>query len=233
LRTPLNAVIGFSEIIERETFRPVGTDKYRDYAHDINMPGQHLLPVINDILDLSKIEFGADDLHEESIDVPHLIRSTLKLVGQRADHRELKIKLDIPSNLPALWADQRKLKQILVNLLSNAIKFTEHGATITIRASCQAGVGYAFQVIDTGIGIAAEDMAKALSRFGQVDSDLNRRYEGSGLGLPLAQAFTEAHGGDFELLSEIGVETTATVRFSAERTILAPGRSTAPSAVPV
>ncbi len=134
LRTPLNAVIGFSEIIERETFGPIGTAKYRDYAHDINASGQHLLAVINGILDLSKIEVGADDLREENLNVPDLVRATLTLVGQRVDERELNLAIEIPDDLPALRGDERKLKQILVNLLSNAIKFTEAGGAITIRA---------------------------------------------------------------------------------------------------
>ena len=233
LRPPLNAVIGFSEIIESETFGPVGTDKYRDYAHDINASGQHLLAVINDILDLSKIEFGADALREESIDVADLVRSALTLVAQRADHKELKVSLDVPADLPALWADPRKLKQILVNLLSNAIKFTEPGGNMTVRAWCQTDGGYVFQIIDTGIGIAPADLPKALSRFGQVDSDLNRQYEGSGLGLPLTQAFAEAHGGDFELQSEIGVGTKATVRFPAERVVSPPSGRASPTAAPV
>ena len=192
LRTPLNAIIGFSEIIERETFGPIGTAKYRDYAHDINASGQHLLAVINGILDLSKIEVGADDLREENLDVRDLVRATLTLVGQRADERELNLMIDIPDDLPALRGDERKLKQILVNLLSNAIKFTEPGGAITIRAWREDDRAFVLQIIDTGIGIAPTDVPKALARFGQVDSDLNRRYEGSGLGLPLALAFTQA-----------------------------------------
>ena len=137
LRTPLNAIIGFSEMIEAEIFGPVGTAKYRDYAHDINASGLHLLAVINDILDLSKIEYGADDLREENIDVPCLVRSALTLVRQRSDEKELQLALEVPDDLPALRADDRKLKQILVNLLSNAIKFTKAGGKITIRARCR------------------------------------------------------------------------------------------------
>ena len=187
LRTPLNAIIGFSEIIERETFGPVGTAKYGDYAHDINASGHHLLSVINDILDLSKIEFGEEDLREESTDVPGLVRSALTLVGQRSEERGLELVVEIPDKLPPLWADARKVKQILVNLLTNSIKFTEPGGKVTIRAWCPTDGGHAVQVIDTGIGISPADLPKALPRFGQVDSDLNRQYEGSGLGLPLCE----------------------------------------------
>ena len=230
LRTPLNAIIGFSEIIERETFGPVGTAKYGEYAHDINASGHHLLSLINDILDLSKIEYGAEDLREESVDVPGLVRSALTLVGQRSEERGLQLALEIPDKLPPLWADARKVTQILVNLLTNSIKFTEPGGTVTIRAWCPTDGGHAVQVIDTGIGILPPDLPKALSRFGQVDSDLNRQYEGTGLGLPLAKAFAEAHGGDLELLSEVGVGTTVTVRFPAERTVLPPDRTAPPTA---
>ena len=229
----MNAIIGFSEMIEGETFGPVGTAKYREYAHDINASGLHLHAVINGILDLSKIEFGADDLREESIDVLGLVRSAVTLVRQRADEKELRLVLDIPDDLPALRADQRKLKQILVNLLSNAIKFTEPGGKVTIRAWCRIDSGHVFQIIDTGIGIAPKDIPKALSRFGQVDSDLSRQYEGSGLGLPLAQAFTEVHGGGFELESEVGVGTTATARFGAGRVVSVPSEYALPAAAPV
>ena len=144
----------------------------------------------------------------------------------------MQLALEVPDDLPALRADDRKLKQILVNLLSNAIKFTKAGGKITIRARCRPGDGYAFQIIDTGIGIAPEDMPKALSRFGQVDGDISRQYEGSGLGLPLAKALVEAHGGDFELQSEVGVGTTATVRLPAERIVPVPGGTLLPTAAP-
>ncbi len=221
LRTPLNAVIGFSEIIKNETFGPVGSVKYRDYASDIHDSGQHLLGLINDILDLSKVESGADELHEDKIEIPEIIRSALKLVGQRAQQRGIKLELELSDQLPALRADERKLKQILVNLLSNAIKFTDAGGEVTLRAWCRMDSGYVFQIVDTGIGIAPKDIPKALARFGQVEGDLNRRYEGTGLGLPLTKALVELHGGVLDLQSEFGVGTTVTVRFPAERIVFA------------
>ncbi len=219
LRTPLNAIIGFSEIIKNETFGPVGSVKYREYGSDIHESGQHLLDLINDILDLSKIESGTDEVHEDKIEIPEIIRAVLKLVGHRAKQRGVKLGLELPDQVSALRADQRKLKQILVNLLSNAVKFTDAGGEVTLRAWCRMDSGYVFQIVDTGVGIAPEDIPKALSRFGQVDGDLNRRYEGTGLGLPLTKALVELHGGVLDLQSEIGVGTTVTVRFPAERIV--------------
>ena len=222
LRTPLNAVIGFSEIIKTEALGPVGSTKYRDYAEDINESGQHLLKLINDILDLSKVESGADELHEENIEVSETANATLKLVGHRAEQGGVKLELEFADQLPALRADERKLKQILVNLLSNAVKFTDAGGEVTLKAWCRKDSGYVFQITDTGIGIAPEDIPKALSRFGQVDADLNRKYEGTGLGLPLTKALVELHGGSLDLQSQVGVGTTATVRFPATRIVFSP-----------
>ncbi len=219
LRTPLNAIIGFSEIIQSETLGPVGSVKYRSYAEDINDSGQHLLSLINDILDLSKVESGLDELYEEDIEVPAVIAAVLRLVRQRGEDGGLALDLDFPDALPLLRGDERKLKQILANLMTNAIKFTDAGGKVTLRAWCRADSGFVFQIIDTGIGIAAEDIPKALSRFGQVDGDLNRQYEGTGLGLPLTKALVELHGGRFDLQSQVGVGTTVTVRFPATRII--------------
>ena len=219
LRTPLNAIIGFSEIITNETFGPVGSLIYREYTSDIHESGQHLLGLINDILDLSKIESGTEELHEDKIEIPEITRSALKLVGHHARQGEIKLELELSDQLPALRADERKLKQILVNLLSNAVKFTDAGGQVTLRAWCRMDSGYVFQIVDTGIGIAPEDIPKALSRFGQVDGDLNRQYEGTGLGLPLTKALVELHGGVLDLQSEVNVGTTVTVRFPAERIV--------------
>ena len=215
LRTPLNAIIGFSETIKSQIFGPVGSNKYCDYANDINSSGYHLLDLINDILDLSKIEFGATELERGDIEVPTLIQSVLVMVRQRAETKRIKLTLNVPEEMPALLADERKLKQILVNLLANAIKFTDAGGQVTLKTWCETGDAHVFQIIDTGIGIAPEDIPTALSRFRQVDSDLNRKYEGTGLGLPLTKALVELHGATLELDSEVDVGTTVTVRFPA------------------
>jgi PAS domain S-box-containing protein len=219
LRTPLNAIIGFSEVMENETLGPVGSVKYRDYAEDIHQSGQHLLDLINDILDLSKVEAGVEELHEEDIEIPEVIESVLRLVRQRAQNGGVALRLDPSDRLPLLRADKRKLKQILANLLSNAIKFTNPGGKVTLRAWCRVDSGFVFQIVDTGIGIPPEDIPKALSQFGQVDGDLNRQYDGTGLGLPLTKALAELHGGCFDLQSQVTVGTTVTVRFPAERII--------------
>ena len=219
LRTPLNAVIGFSEIIKEETFGPVGSTQYRDYADDIHASGQHLLALINDILDLSKVESGADELHEEDISVPVAIEAVVRLVKDRAHRGGVKLTTSFNATLPDLRADQRKLKQILINLLSNAIKFTESGGRVALRCWCDQDAGLSFQVTDTGIGIAPEDIATVMAPFQQVDGQLSRKYEGTGLGLPLTKALVELHGGRLELESEEGTGTSVTVRFPAVRTV--------------
>jgi signal transduction histidine kinase len=222
LRTPLNAIIGFAQVLRDEMFGALGNTRYRDYAADINDSGQHLLGLINDILDLSKIESGKAELHEDDIEVAPLLRSALNMVHERATSGGVTLETEIPDALPALHADERKLKQILVTLLSNAVKFTRPGGVVTLRTWYNAKSGYLFQVQDTGIGMAQEDIPKALSPFGQVDSALNRQYEGTGLGLPLSKTLTELHGGTLDLQSEPGVGTTVTLRLPAARLCPAP-----------
>ncbi len=218
LRTPLNAIIGFAEIIMGEVLGPVGNEKYRDYAKDISDSGQHLLEIINDILDLSKIETGQVVLHEEEIDVPESVRACLKLIRERARSAGVDLVADFESETcPILFADRRMLKQILVNLLSNAVKFTPHGGRVTVSVDGDSAAGYILTIADTGIGIAPQDIPKALARFAQIDARLDRRFEGTGLGLPLSKAFVELHGGSLELESEVGVGTTVTIRFPARR----------------
>ena len=232
LRTPLNAVIGFSEIIKDETMGSVGNPKYRDYAADINDSGRHLLDLINDILDLSKIESGTEQLYENDIRIAEVLGSILTLVKGRAQKGAVELAFDVEEDLPVLRADHRKLKQILVNLLANAIKFTPEGGRVTLKAWCRGDSGHVFQVIDTGIGMRLEDIPRALAPFEQVDSDLNRKFEGTGLGLPLTKALAELHGGTLDLQSQLGSGTTATVRFPAERIVrpAGPARSSATDA---
>ena len=219
LRTPLNAVIGFSDIICDETFGPVGSVRYRSYAKDIREAGRHLLDLINDILDLTKIESGADLLNEEDIEIADIACAVETLTKERAQSAELKLLLDCVSDLPRLHADRRKVTQMLVNLVANAIKFSEPGATVKLKAWCEEEDGFVFQIIDTGIGMTLESIPKALSKFGQVDSVLSRPHEGTGLGLPLTKSLIEQHSGSLDLQSEIGVGTTATLRFPAARIV--------------
>ena len=219
LRTPLNAIIGFSDMIRGQTFGPIGSPKYVEYVKDISDSGMHLLALINDILDLSRIEVSKDEPREQVIDVVKAIGSCLNLVRERAETAGVSLRSEVANAPPPLYADERKLKQILINLLSNATKFTLAGGKVTIRAWSRPDDGYVFQVSDTGVGIALEDIPKALAPFQQIDSDLNRKYEGTGLGLPLTKSLVELHGGSLNLQSEVGVGTTATVRFPAERIV--------------
>ena len=219
LRTPLNAIIGFAEIIKTGMMGPNNNEKNREYAEDIYQSGQHLLDLINDILDISKIELGSEEPNETDIAVPALIKSVMVLMRERARGANVQIELKHDRELPRLRADERKLKQILINLLSNSIKFTHAGGQVTLLARSCPDQGYEFVVKDTGIGIAPEHIAKALQPFGQIDSDLNRRYAGTGLGLPLATELTEMHGGSLELRSIPGTGTTVTVRFPAARIV--------------
>ncbi len=217
LRTPLNAVIGYSEIIKEETFGPVGSPKYREYVVDINDSGRHLLNIINDILDLSKLETGGLELLETDVAVVAALDASALMVRERALTDGVTLELKCGDDLPTLRADERKLKQIVVSLLSNAVKFTDRGGTVTLNAWCRADSGYVIQIADTGIGMALEDIPKALAPFGQIDSDLNRRYEGAGIGLPLTKALVEMHSGSMDVQSKLGVGTTVTIRFPAER----------------
>ncbi|MEX2009880.1 MAG: ATP-binding protein, partial [Dongiaceae bacterium] len=176
--------------------------------------------LINDILDLSKIEAGGEEQHEEEIDIPEIIRSVMTLVKGRAEKSGVRLALDLPDGLPMLRADERKIKQILVNILSNGIKFTKAGGSVTLKAWCPPGNGYVLRITDTGIGMALEDIPKALTPFGQIDSELSRKHEGTGLGLPLTKHLVEMHSGSLDLQSAKGVGTTVTVRFPAERIVI-------------
>lgn len=211
LRTPLNAIIGFSEVISNESFGPVGVDKYLEYAHDIHESADHLLAVVNDILDLSKIEAGHASLMLEDVDAAELVDSCLRLIHGRAADARLQLRRRVDESLPRLHVDALKIKQILINLLSNAIKFTRSGGTVTLRAFSTPEGGIAFAVTDTGIGMAQEDLSKAIETYGQVEPTDGVRVEGTGLGLPLAKALAELHGGELKIESSAGKGTTVTV----------------------
>jgi signal transduction histidine kinase len=218
LRTPLNAIIGFSELVIMDLVNPPGNSaKHLEYCRDINDSGNHLLGVINEILDLAKIEAGQLDLREEIFDVDQVIRESMRIVSPQARAAGLALDCRLAESLPALWGDELKFKQILINLLSNAVKFTPEGGTVVVEAFCDARNKLVVSVSDTGIGIAPEDIWRALAPFSQVESSLDRPYEGTGLGLPLSKALVELHEGSFELQSKVGVGTTVTVRFPAAR----------------
>lgn len=219
LRTPLNAVMGFAEVIEREMFGPAGAQQYKEYAGDIRASGEHLLNVINDILDLSKVEAGKIELHEEHVDVADLIESSVMLLKQRAEAGHIRLAVRIANRLPQLRADETKIRQVLLNLLTNALKYTPAGGEISVTARASRQRGLSISISDTGIGIRPEDMRKVLAPFGQLDNPANRTERGTGLGLPLAKSLVERHGGNFELQSEPGKGTTITVRFPAMRLV--------------
>jgi signal transduction histidine kinase len=228
LRTPLNAIIGFAEIIQMEMLGPVGTERYLEYATDIGTSGHHLLNLINDLLDLSKIEAGKLELHEAWIDIPATVETCLRFVKERALNHGVELATELIGTLPPLWADERAMKQILLNLLSNAVKFTPQGGRVTVRAMIDGERRLRLAVSDTGIGIAEKDMPRVLEAFGQIDSAMNRKHAGTGLGLPLTRSLIELHGGVFSIESEPGKGTTVSARFPAQRTFSEEGGAAEP-----
>ena len=215
LRTPLNAIIGFSEVMHAEQFGRLG-DRYRGYAKDINESGQHLLEIINDILDIAKTESGRIELDDVEIDIAVAVEGALALVRSRAEKAELRLEARLPVGLPQLRADPRKLKQMLLNLLSNAIKFTPPGGTVTVGAKADR-TGLTISIRDTGIGIAETHIDHVTRPFYQVDNSLARRHEGTGLGLSIVEAMMKRHGGALRLESALGDGTTAFLDFPSTR----------------
>jgi PAS domain S-box-containing protein len=222
LRTPLNAIIGFAEMIEKGLLGPIENPKYPEYARNINDSGQHLLSIINDILEVSKIEAGQIEITDQTVDVGQVIDDVVRIVRARADEQNLDLKIDYERPAPFLRADERKVKQILLNLLSNAIKFTPSGGVVRIEAATLHDRSVQIRVTDTGVGIAEEDVPRALERFGQVEHVMTRLHSGTGLGLPLAAGLAELHGGSLELDSKEGEGTSVTVTFPPERFIELP-----------
>jgi len=219
LRTPLNAVLGFSEIMREEMFGPLGDARYRQYVADICASGRHLLDVINAILDLTKIESGRLELQEEKVDLRTIIADSARLIADRAQLHEIAFVVCLPEKPVRISADPVRLKQVLINLLSNAVKFTLGGGRVGLDARSTEDGGYEIVVSDTGIGMNAQELEKAMQPFEQVDSSLARRYEGTGLGLPLTKSLVELHGGRLILQSAPGCGTTASVRLPAWRVV--------------
>ena len=220
LRTPLNSIIGLSEVMQEGIFGPL-SDKYAEYISDINMSGNHLLDVITDILDISKIEAGETDLEETPLDIGETVEWALRLAFNRTKDKRDWTSVAIPDGFPKLLADKRLIKQILVNLLTNAIKFTPDDGNVGVAAVTDDDGRIVISVVDSGIGIAEEDIPRALEPFGQVRRRTDVTYGGTGLGLPLSKKFTELHGGILRIESEPDVGTTVIVTFPPERTISA------------
>jgi signal transduction histidine kinase len=219
LRTPLNAIIGFTDIMKGEMLGPLENTTYKGYVGDINNSAGHLLEVINDILDLSKIEHGDIELNEEEVDVTKVVESCLTIIEERAKKGNLKLSYDPPESLPKLWGEARRVKQILINLLSNSVKFTRPGGEISVQVLIEKSGNLAITVFDNGIGIAAEDMEQIMTPFGQAHTGLNRKYEGTGLGLPLSKMFVEMHGGALIIESDLDVGTAVCALFPASRVL--------------
>jgi two-component system, cell cycle sensor histidine kinase PleC len=218
LRTPLNAIIGFSEVIATEMLGSVGTPRYIEYASDIGRSAEHLMDIINDVLDVAKIEAGKFELDEEVVDLGEVLGNAERLLRERAEEAGVRLRVEVAPALPRLRADTQKLRQILFNLLTNAIKFSLPEGLIRVRVSCPDGA-VILSVSDSGIGMDEAEIAVAVSRFGQVASPWTRRHSGTGLGLPLVIGLVELHGGKFDIRSRKGEGTTITISFPAERSV--------------
>jgi two-component system cell cycle sensor histidine kinase PleC len=218
LRTPLNAIIGFSEMMIKKTFGPLGHDKYGEYLGDIHMSARHLLEIINEVLDMSKIEAGKVELDEQEIDMEGLIDSVVRIMANRAFSSGLEIKQIIAKDLPVLYADPRLIRQILINLLTNALKYSEKSGVIEVRAMLDSTKNMLLVVEDHGVGIPKDRIQEAMQPFGQIhDPTRSNTQQGTGLGLPLTKAMAELHGGKLELESDAGRGTKVTIRFPRER----------------
>ncbi len=209
LRTPLNAIIGFSEIMGSGLFGALGSDKYGEYCHDILTSANYLLDVINDVLDMSKIEAGRVKLDLEPLDLSQTLAESLRVVSGRADSKRLVVRADIRGEIPVI-ADRRAIKQIVVNLLSNAVKFTPEGGQVVVR-SRQVGNRILLMIADSGIGIPPQSLARLGKPFEQVESQLTKTYHGSGLGLAIATSLARLHGGEMRLKSTHGAGTVVLV----------------------
>lgn len=216
LRTPLNSIIGFSEIIKNEVFGPIEQKSYWEYAKHINESGQSLLRVINEILDISRIEAGDRMLNEEMVDITDIIDESLELLGSKIENNKMHI-LNSLEDVPRVVGEELAIKQIFMNLLSNAIKFTPNGGRVTLSYEVDTHGELQVLVTDTGIGLDDHEIEKALSAFGQIDSEMSRSGAGTGLGLTLVNALIKMHGGRLDLFSQKGVGTTASITFPVER----------------
>ncbi|WP_162913078.1 sensor histidine kinase [Rhodospirillaceae bacterium SYSU D60014] len=223
LRTPLNAIIGFSEVIRDQILGPNGKLKHQEYAAHIHDSGTHLLSLINDILDLSKLEKeGEIPLNEEGFDVTGVVDRAVRDALPIAQEKGLSVETSIPAQLPQLFADPRRIRQILTNLLSNAVKFTPSGGKIVLSTRIEDRQGLLIEIADTGIGMTAQEIPRALAPFGQIQNVYSREHKGTGLGLPICKALVELHGGSFEVASVPGQGTTVTIRLPPDRLVPSP-----------
>jgi two-component system, cell cycle sensor histidine kinase PleC len=221
LRTPLNAILGFSEVMKSELFGPHAVEAYRDYSNDIHSSGQHLLALINEILDLSRVEAGRYELKEEAVQLAAVIEDCRRLLNLRARKRGVHLSEIIEADMPRIWVDERAARQITLNLLTNAIKFTPKGGQVTIKAGWTSAGGQYFSVKDTGPGIPEEEIPVIMSSFGRGSIAQKNADEGTGLGLPIVKGLIELHGGTFTLSSKLREGTEVVVVFPPERVLSA------------
>lgn len=219
LRTPLNAIIGFSEMISEEVLGAIGNDRYREYTLDIHNSGHHLLHIVNDLLDLEKIEAGELVLYEDEVEIDNLLNYCLRMIKGRKESSSITFLCKPSDGLPMVRADKRLLRQIVLNPLANAVKYSQKDGTVTLSAHVNVDNGISIVVADTGVGIAVEDMPVVMKPFGQVRANAHLSHEGTGLGLSLSKQLIELHGGTLELESEIGKGTTVTICLPAERIV--------------
>jgi signal transduction histidine kinase len=219
LRTPLNAIIGFSDILRSEKFGGIGNSKYLEYVRDIHTSGVHLLDLINDVLDMSKIEAGKLELFEEEVAIPELVASCLAMVAERARERHIRVATDFASQATRVWADLRGVKQIVLNILSNAVKFSHDGGTVTVSSGLDAGGGVFISISDHGIGMTTDQIERARQPFGQAHAATTRTYGGTGLGLPITQRLVELHDGELRIDSVPGEGTSVAIVFPPLRTL--------------
>jgi two-component system cell cycle sensor histidine kinase PleC len=217
LRTPLNAILGFSEVLKGELFGPHSSSSYRDYSNDIHSSGQHLLMLINEILDLSRVEAGRYELKEESVSLVNVAQDCRHLLKLRAEKRDIRVVESVEPSLPRIWADERAVRQILLNLLTNAIKFTPQGGQVTLKVGWTSTGGQYIAVTDTGPGIPEEEIAIVMSPFGRGSLAQKNADEGTGLGLPIVKGLIDLHGGQFVLKSRVREGTQAVVVFPPQR----------------
>ena len=217
LRTPLNAIMGFSDMIANRIFGPVGDLRYEEYARDIRDSGEYLVSLINDILDLSKIDTGRYEIESMKLDLGDVLGSTLRMVEPQAREAGIAVEFRVAEGTPALWADRRAVVQILTNLLSNAVKFSKPGGTVRVDAYVGDDETLCIRVADDGIGMHPEDIDRALEPFQQINSRISRKHEGSGLGLYLCDKLAKLHGATLSLQSTAGRGTTVVVAFPPKR----------------
>ena len=234
LRTPLNAILGFSEVMKTEVFGEHTVAAYKEYSSDIHTSGVHLLGLINEILDLSRIEAGRYELNEESVSLVGIVEDCHHLLKLRATNRGINLHEVYEQELPRLWADERAIRQICLNLLSNAIKFTPQGGDIWLKAGWTASGGQYMSVTDTGAGIPEEEIPIVLASFGQGSNSIKSAEQGAGLGLPIAKSLVDLHGGTFTLRSKLRIGTEVIITFPPERVVaaMAPMAEQAPPIAP-